>query len=117
MEETNQNKINEKDFYGIRFYEYGKPFYGSYKGMRFKLARNPLKNVFFASQEEKEDGVLEATIWPEPFSFEITPDEKKTTAQFPFSEEGRKQAVAWFQKQYDDRKDEWRNSMEADVKQ
>jgi hypothetical protein len=103
-----EQKINEKDFYGINYYEYGKPFLGSYKGMRYKLARNPLENVFFKSPEEKANGTLLAVVWPEPFSFDVTPDDKKVSCEFPFSDEGRRAAVDWINEQYETRQDEWR---------
>ncbi len=105
-----EKRIKEKDFYHINYYEYGKAFLGSYKGMRFRLARSPLENVFFKSKEEKAAGVLVATIWPEPFSYDMTPDEEKVSKEFPFTEEGKVAAVDWFNEQYDAHEEEWKNS-------
>lgn len=105
-----EKRIKEKDFYHINYYEYGKAYLGSYKGMRFRLARNPLENVVFKSKEEKEAGVLVATIWPEPFSYDTTPDEK-TSKEFPFTEEGKIAAVDWLNEQYNAHEDEWKKSV------
>ena len=102
-----EQEIDEKTFYHINYYLYGKAFLGSYKGMRFRLARNPLENVFFKPKEEQEAGTLIATIWPEPFSYDKTDDEKKVSKKFPFSEEGKIAAVDWFNEQYKTRLAEW----------
>ena len=75
--------------------------------MRFRLARNPLENVFFKPKEVQDAGTLMATVWPEPFSYENTDDEKKLTKEFPFSEDGKLAAVDWFNEQYESRKEEW----------
>ena len=61
-------KIEETTFYHINYYLYGKAFKGSYQGMRFRLARNPLENVFFKPKEVQNAGTLMATVWPERFN-------------------------------------------------
>lgn len=66
---------------------------GSYQGMRYMLKK----------QEEK----LVAVIWPEPFCFEVTPDEKKESVEFELSMDGKKQAVAWLNEQYEKNKESW----------
>lgn len=100
-------KIESEDSYRLKYYEYGEAFHGSFKGMRYKLARNPQEVVWFCSQEDKEKGQLEATIWPEPFSFENTSDDKKTSKQFPFTEDGKNEMVDWLNTMYEERKEEW----------
>ena len=87
-------KIEETTFYHINYYLYGKAFKGSYQGMRFRLARNPLENVFFKPKEVQDAGTL-------------MDDEKKLTKEFPFSEEGKLAAVDWLNEQYESRKEEW----------
>ncbi len=89
--------LDEKSFYSLSFYSYGGILTGDHKGMRYRLARTGTKPDWF----------LTAWVWPEPFSFEATPEEKKTTEQFPFSQEGHKQAVEWIRMQYESRKEEW----------
>lgn len=69
---------------------------GSYQGMRY----------LFQKQEEE----LVLTIWPEPYCFEKTPEEKKTVSKFEFTEEGKLQAIDWMNHQYETRKLEWKNA-------
>ncbi len=58
---------------------------GSHQGMRYRLE----------GIAEGDGKVLKATVWPEPFNFFRTPEEKKISATFLFSEEGVTEAVDW----------------------
>lgn len=69
---------------------------GSYQGMRY----------MFTKQEEG----LVVYIWPEPYCFEKTADEKKTSKVFEFSEEGKLSAIDWMNEEYENRKPEWNNA-------
>lgn len=62
-------------------------FTGSYKGMRYLL--------------KKKGESLEAVVWPEPFNFETTEEEKKHGKEFPFHEEGLWEAVAWLNQEFE----------------
>jgi hypothetical protein len=100
--------IELKDFFAFTHYEYGEAYFGSYKGMRYRLARNPLENVHFTPVDKRDpDATLMATVWPEPYSYAHTADELKTTAHFPITEEGMASAVDWFNEQYNSRLQEW----------
>lgn len=99
--------IENKDSYGITWYEHGKPYFGSHRGMRFRLARNPMEDCFLTPPDKKGEAVFEAIIWPEPYCFEATPDALKTTATFPFDVEGKEKMVAWLNEQYAARFEEW----------
>ena len=96
--------ITSDDILSLNFYNYGNPFTGSYQGMRYRIIKQKEKK-----DEEgtilKEEGLL-ATIWPEPFAYEKTADDLKTTQLFPFSEEGRIQVVGWLNTSWE--KGEWR---------
>lgn len=74
-------------------------FCGSEKGMRFRLAK--------VSSEETGDE-LEAVIWPEPFNYETTAEEKKERKQFPFTKEGIGQAVDWMNKTHENEPERWK---------
>lgn len=100
-------KIKNKDSYGITWYEHAQPYLGSHRGMRFRIARNPMEDVALAPPEKKGDAVFEAIIWPEPFCFEATPEDKKTRKTFPFDIEGKEQMIAWLNEQYEKRYEEW----------
>lgn len=46
-------------------------------------------------------------IWPGPFIFDLTPDDQKKEAFFPFSNEGKEKAVDWINEQYTMHRDLW----------
>ena len=54
------------------------------------------------NDEKKEQEVIRAVIWPEPFSFASTPDEKKEQADFPFDKEGLQKAIQWLNEKYEE---------------
>lgn len=99
--------ITEEKTFKLSYYYYGQAFFGSYLGMRYRLARDPLKNVYGKSKEEIEAAKLTATIWPEPLSFEFMNPEDLITAEFPFSSEGKTQAIEWLNEQYRNQKERW----------
>lgn len=68
---------------------------GSYCGMRYRLSKG-----------KKEEGdCMDVTIWPEPFCFVKTPADQKTTKQFPLTQEGCLEAVAWLNEQQSSRRE------------
>lgn len=93
--------IEEKDLYGIKHYLYGEAYYGSDRGMRFRLAREPLNNVIYLSEEDRlaDDPRLRAEVWFGQLSYEKTPKEEITSKDFEFSGEGYKEAVLWLNDQ------------------
>lgn len=74
------------------------PFSGSHNGMRY----------FFRSDESKE--TFSVFIYPEPWSFESTPEEDKQSASFPMTDEGMDEAIAWLFEMYESQKEKWRNA-------
>lgn len=60
-------------------------FTGSHQGMRYRLE----------GVSEGDEKKLLVTVWPEPFNFLTTPEEKKERAEFSFDEDGVVDAVAW----------------------
>ncbi len=100
-------KIESKDSYGITWYEHAQPYLGSHRGMRFRIARNPMEDVSLKAPEDKQGASFDVTIWPEPFCFEETAEEEKKTKQFPFDMDGKEQLIAWLNEQYEERFDEW----------
>ena len=100
-------EIEKSVFFNLMHYEYGEAYFGSHKGMRFRLARDPLENVKFVPLDKREPATLMATVWPEPYAYGVTGKELMTSEHFEVSEEGFEAAVEWINKQYLDRKDEW----------
>ena len=68
-------------------------FTGSMNGMRFRME----KKVYQEGTEEKpeERYSLLMTIWPEPFSYDKTPEDRKEKTELEFSEDGIREAVEW----------------------
>lgn len=71
---------------------------GSHLGMRFTF--------------HKADEQLKATIYPEPFCMDATPDDKKESKDFELSQEGLEAAVDWLNEQYNARKAYWESAYE-----
>lgn len=73
-------------------------FSGWMGGMRFLIKREVLEN---------EDTIFHVWIWPGPYIFTETEDSLKQDITFPFSEEGKKQAVDWINQQYENPDNNW----------
>ena len=68
-------------------------FTGSFKGMRYRLSK-------------AGDG-MEVVIWPGPYNFIKTPENKKQRKEFPLTIEGKEEAVKWLNEQYEIQKSLW----------
>lgn len=79
-------EIANTDIYPLNYFTYKRAFTGSYGEMRYRLRME---------QEEGTDAALVATVYPQPFCWEETPDEQKVSKEFAFSEEGRSEMIAW----------------------
>jgi len=91
--------IENSDILSLGYYNYGQPFSGSCRGMRYRLEK--------LNEEKDEEGAvtrqagLRAVVWPEPFSFENTDASLMEEKIFEFSEEGKQQAVDWLNGRYE----------------
>lgn len=85
--------IRRQDLFHLSFYK-KTHFTGSYQGMRYYITR--------AKESDAEDAadVLRAIVYPEPYSFDHTPEEEKVSSDFPFSEEGLDAACDWMNQYY-----------------
>lgn len=79
-------------------------FTGCHQGMRYRLE---------GVSDEDSGKKLRCTIWPDPFNFYKTPEEKKETAEFSFAEEGVTEAVAWMNSRLLTQKDKWEHAGEG----
>lgn len=76
-------------------------FTGSYQGMRYQLQKSDRVVREATGEEEAKTGpVILAIIWPEPFNFEVTPDDKKHSREFPFTQDGIWEAVDWLNEEH-----------------
>ena len=103
LESEKNAMIQRKDLLALNFYK-KLPFHGSDGEKRYRVEKfvqkvtETVKNEETGEEEEKvleEINCLKATIWPGPFNFDTTPDEKKTTHLEEFSEAGMEAIVAW----------------------
>lgn len=69
------------------------PFSGSHHGMRYFVTA--------------KDDILSVFIYPEPWSFEKTPDSRKERRDFSFTQEGLDEAIAWLNQSFEDRRSYW----------
>ena len=66
---------------------------GSDTGMRYML--------------KKSGDVIVVTIWPEPYCYAKTPEEKKIRKEVALTKEGVEEARAWLNEQHDKMKELW----------
>lgn len=78
-------------------------FTGCHQGMRYRLE---------GVKWEEDKKVLLCTVWPEPFNFFSTPDDKKESAEFLFEEDGIVDAVAWMNDRLFEEKEKWEHAGE-----
>lgn len=77
--------FQRKDLFTLNYYK-KQPYTASSNGRRIRLKK----------KEDEENGAfLELAVWPEPFSFDKTPEEQKSYYQFAYSEEGICQVIEW----------------------
>lgn len=87
-----------KSLYDVKsFYNKKAVLKASYEGMRYQVERT----------EKEEETFLMATVWPEPFCYEKTPEENKQTKCFPYSEEGLDEVYQWLCDKYEEEKERW----------
>ena len=101
------SEIKNEDSFGVRYYEYAQPFYGSFNGMRYRIERNPMDFVALKPADKKGEAVFKATIWPEPFCFEKTGDDIKLVKEFPFTGEGKEEMTKWLNDMYKEKQEYW----------
>ncbi|WP_022764025.1 hypothetical protein [Butyrivibrio sp. XPD2006] len=100
-------EIELSSFFNLSHYEYGEAYFGSHKGMRYRLAREPLENVKFTPVDQRGPATLMATVWPEPNAYGKTDPSLMTSENFEVSQEGLEEAVKWINDQYTGRLGEW----------
>ena len=100
-------EIELTSFFPYNHYRYGEAYFGSHKGMRYRLARDPLEMIVFKKKDELGPATLMATVWPEPYAYGKADKELMTSEHFDESPEGLEKAVAWINEQYLSRIDEW----------
>ncbi len=67
--------------------------------------RKPRWDALFTPLQIESKETFTVFIYPEPWSFERTPDEEKQSASFPMSDDGMDSAVSWLFSMYESQKD------------
>ncbi len=80
------------------FFKAGNVFSNEHNGMRFRVC---------TEVNSDDNKFLGAYVWPCPWNFDKTEDDKKTHAEFELSDDGIKNAKAWFQAQFEEQHDVW----------
>ena len=99
--------LEEKDLFSLTHYEYGEAYFGSFQGMRSRVARQPLENVHYTPPDKRGEATLHVTVWPEPDSYQAVPEEKKTERDFPVTEEGLREVTAYLNEFHDTHRELW----------
>ena len=87
----------EKENFNVLNYIKKEEYTGSMEGMRFMLKK-----------KDYEDGPkLETIIWPEPYCYAKTEEEKKRRKEFDFTSDGVGEAADWLNGQYEEDKAIW----------
>ena len=78
-----------------------------YKKTSFTGWMNPLRFLIKMEKTEEGTSIFHAWVWPGPYIFDLTDDQKKIDHTAPFTEEGKHQIVDWINEQYLSHKDIW----------
>lgn len=87
----------EKEKFHVLNYIKKEEYCASMEGMRYMLKK----------KEAEEAPVLEVIIWPQPYCYAKTPEEKKQRKEFAFSADGVAEAADWLNEQYTEQKPLW----------
>lgn len=92
--------IERSDIHHFVYFLYGEAFYGSYRGMRYRLGAEPLDHLFFVKPEKRGPHTIRAYAWKDPNSYGTAPD--KVFEDFDFTEEGVVEAVSWLNEKWEE---------------
>ena len=90
-----------KDFMPVNFLKKEK-YTGSCKGMRFRMEK--------FEKEGEETPVLRVSVWPEPYSFDCTPEEEKQFLECTFDADGIAKGADWINERYEAELPRWKKS-------
>lgn len=87
--------LDPKKLLSLEFYKASPRFTGSLGELCYQIE----KTLGEPEEEGKKPPItgLKATCWKGPFNYATTPDEEKTSAEFPFSDDGLAQIALWIE--------------------
>ncbi|MQN00803.1 MAG: hypothetical protein DUD27_05480 [Lachnospiraceae bacterium] len=80
--------VQRKDLLHLSFYEKS-PYLGSDGPLRYRIEKSE------EGEDDAKKKVMKVTIWPGPFSFDKTPEEKMSSVNFEFKEEALDEIAKW----------------------
>lgn len=92
--------IQREDILSINFLKKTE-YTGCHRGLRYRLEGISAEAAAADAEKsgialpENAEKLLKTTVWPEPFNYQCTPEEKKRYAFFSFDEDGVVDAVGW----------------------
>ena len=84
--------VQRKDLLHLSFYEKS-PYLGSDGPLRYRIEKSE------EGEGDDKKKVMKVTIWPGPFSYDKTPDEKKSSKDFEFLEDALDEICEWLSEQ------------------
>ena len=90
----------DKEKFHVLNYVKKEEYCASMDGMRYMLKK----------KDAEEGAKLEVIIWPEPYCYAKTEEEKKQRREFPFTAEGVMEAADWLNEQYNEQRPLWEMS-------
>ena len=75
--------------------------------MRFRVAREPLENVHFTPVDKRGEASLRVVTWPEPEGYAAAAEESKAVRDFPVTEDGLRDVVAYLNEYHDSHMELW----------
>lgn len=88
--------IDRENFHVLNYIK-KEEYTGSMDGMRYMLKK----------KEKEEGAALEVIIWPEPYCYARTAEEKKQRREFSLSMEGVQEAADYLNAMYREQKSVW----------
>lgn len=92
----------------LHYFKSKNNYSGNEGGMRYRLMPGK-RTVTDADGGEKEESILTAEVWPDPWTIEMTDPALCSKAVFPLSEEGRSAAAQFLADSYSNEPERWQD--------
>ncbi|MCR4808084.1 MAG: GNAT family acetyltransferase [Lachnospiraceae bacterium] len=80
--------IDKNTILSFNHYKKGKPFTGSYKGVRYRIVKEK-------AEDQDDNDRFRVDTWPEPLCYEATDPDKIQTQRFVFNEQGYEDVISY----------------------
>ncbi|MGN0706486.1 MAG: hypothetical protein ACI4JC_00595 [Faecalibacterium sp.] len=92
----------------LHYFQCKNNYSGNEDGMRYRLTPGK-RTVSGLDGTEKEESILTADVWPDPWTLEYTDPALRMQAVFPLSTEGLNEAAQWLRESYNAAPEKWKN--------